>query len=194
MYVLRGIRLFDEGDGGGTAGDSPAASDPPAEKPERVFTQAELNAAVKARLERENIAELKRKASEYDKLAESQKSEIEKAIERATKAEQEREAALAQISQSHVRADFFAKAAEQGVRRPEAAYKLAMAEGYIGEYKDGGVTGHDFKGLKATYPELFAPSANGRGDAGAGYGKAVDTDLRGKAALLAGIEQQAARR
>lgn len=62
----------------------------------RTFTQAELDKIVQSRLAKEraqfgDLNELRRKARAYDELAEASKSELQKAIERAEKAEAERD-------------------------------------------------------------------------------------------------------
>ena len=59
--------------------------------PEKTFTQAELDAVVQDRLDREkkkiaeygDLDELKRKAEQFDKIEEESKSELEKANEKA---------------------------------------------------------------------------------------------------------------
>lgn len=61
------------------------------------FTQADVDRIVRDRLARQKAQfgdydDLKTKAAEFDKIAESQKSELEKAQERATKAEAEAQA------------------------------------------------------------------------------------------------------
>jgi len=61
---------------------------------EKTFTQAELNAIVEDRLKRDrakyaDYEELKTKAAEYDKQTESNKTELQKATEKATKLQAE---------------------------------------------------------------------------------------------------------
>lgn len=81
-------------------------------KTERTFTQAELDSIVKERLkrDRERYADydaLKAKAEKYDAAEEANKSELQKAVERAEalkaeldgiKAEQARQALIAQVA------------------------------------------------------------------------------------------------
>lgn len=80
---------------------TPKESTPPVgNQGERVFTQAELNAAIAERLSRENIKELKAKAAELDQLKQSQMTEVEKAKSEAARLAQELAAknqALAEI-------------------------------------------------------------------------------------------------
>ena len=65
------------------------------EAAEKTFTQADVDRIVQeriARVKREapsDYEELKQKAAEYDKAQEAAKSELEKALDRATKAEEE---------------------------------------------------------------------------------------------------------
>jgi len=70
----------------------PAATPPPAPepdpKPDRTFTQAELDQIIAKRLSKySDYDDAKTKAAEFDKLAEAQKTELQKAQERAEKAE-----------------------------------------------------------------------------------------------------------
>ena len=64
----------------------------PVNKPEKTFTQSELNAIIEDRLGKEKAKyadydDLKAKAAEYDKQVNANKTELEKALDRATKAE-----------------------------------------------------------------------------------------------------------
>ena len=89
----------------------------PAEKPERTFTQAEMEAIIGDRLKRErakyaDYEELKGKAQQYDAAQEAAKSDLEKAVE-------ERDALKARLDKleaDKAHADAVAKAAsEHGV-------------------------------------------------------------------------------
>jgi chromosome segregation ATPase len=87
-----------EGEQGGNSGFTPPAS------------QEELNRIIADRISREKAKyadynDLKTKASEFDKLAESQKSETQKAIERAEAAER----ALAETQSERLRLSVIAK-------------------------------------------------------------------------------------
>jgi predicted nucleic acid-binding Zn-ribbon protein len=103
----------------------------PAGNQERTFTQAELDAVVRDRLKRErekyaDYAELQRKASAYDEAQEAAKSDLQKAVERAEKAEQ----ALAAVKAEQERAALVAKlAAEKGV----SAEMLSRMAGDVAE-------------------------------------------------------------
>ena len=70
------------------------ATTPTANEPERTFTQTELDAIVRDRLQRErnkyaDYEAYKEKAEKYDAAEEAQKSELQKATERATALETE---------------------------------------------------------------------------------------------------------
>lgn len=103
----------------------------PADIQERTFTQSELDAVVRDRLKRErekyaDYAELQRKASAYDEAQEAAKSELQKAEERAARAEQE----LAAIKAENERRALVAKlAAEKGV----SAEMLSRMSGDVAE-------------------------------------------------------------
>ena len=70
------------------------ATTPTANEPERTFTQAELDAIVRDRLQRErnkyaDYEAYKEKAEKFDAAEEAQKTELQKATERATALETE---------------------------------------------------------------------------------------------------------
>jgi len=78
----------DNGDDDSNTDDSKAGEDKP-----KTFTQADIDKIVKERLKREraqfaDYADVKKKAEEYDKLTAAQKSEVDKAVERAAQAEE----------------------------------------------------------------------------------------------------------
>lgn len=69
-------------DTGEPSGDTGASS---TEDP-KTFTQEDVNRILKkAKLEAGDVAELKRKAAEFDRLSEAQKTELEKATEKAAR-------------------------------------------------------------------------------------------------------------
>jgi hypothetical protein len=88
-----------------------------ADKPERTFTQAEMEAIIGERLKREkakyaDYSELQAKAAEYDKAQEASKSELQKAVEERDSLKSQLDAL--QAEKAH--ADAVAKAAsEHGV-------------------------------------------------------------------------------
>lgn len=117
------------------------------EKGERTFTQAELDAILADRLVRERskyagFDDLKAKAEKWAEFEESQKSETQKAIEAAQKAQQERDAAIQAGNTAMIKAKFLAVAASQGAEHPEDAYLLAQKNG-VAIDDEGNVTGVD---------------------------------------------------
>jgi len=98
---------------------------------EKTFTQAEMDAIIGERLNRlkakyADYDELKTKADAYDEAAEASKSELQKAVERAEKAEAE----LNSMKAERKRAEEVAKAAaENGVD----AELLARMSGDVAE-------------------------------------------------------------
>ena len=121
----------------------------PAENTERTFTQAELDAIVRDRLKRErekyaDYADLQTKAKAYDEAQEAAKSELQRAVERAEKAETE----LAGIKQEQERAALVAKlAAEKGV----SAEMLSRMAGDVAENAEW-LAAHD--ATKPKYPSV----------------------------------------
>lgn len=96
--------------------ENDATQGAPAEQ-ERTFTQAELDAIVGDRLKRERAKyadydELAQKARAYDEAAEASKSELQKAVERAEKAEGKLKALEDERKLAELRADV---AKEHGV-------------------------------------------------------------------------------
>lgn len=120
----------------------------PAEQ-ERTFTQSELDAIVRDRLKRErekyaDYADLQKKATAYDEAQEAAKSELQRAVERAEKAETE----LAGIKQEQERAALVAKlAAEKGV----SAEMLSRMAGDVTENAEW-LAAHD--AAKPKYPSV----------------------------------------
>jgi len=121
---------------------------------DRTFTQAEVDALIKERLGRTKAQyadydDLKAKAQAWAEYEEKQKSELQKANERATKAETERQAALQTAQERMVKATFIAEAAGLNVKRPQDAYALAKADGLQFE-----VTGDSVSGVKEAVQAL----------------------------------------
>ena len=79
----------------------------PEEKPERTFTQAEVEETVKERLARErkkyaDYAALKAKAEKFDEAEEAAKSDLQKATERADKLQKELDGIRAQMQRDGI--------------------------------------------------------------------------------------------
>ena len=112
------------GGGGGGGGDDPAKTDPPkgGDDPAKEYkapqTQEELDRIVQSRLsrEREKYAghdELKKKADEYDKAQEAQKTELQKASDKASAAE-------TRAAEAELKAMKLEVAAEKGLNATQA--------------------------------------------------------------------------
>ena len=145
----------------------------------RTFTQAEVDAILKERLGRvkgqfADYDELKQKAAAYAEYEEKQKTELQKASERATKAEQERDNALKTAQARIIKATFIAEASALGVKRPQDAYALAAADGL-----EFSIDGENVTGVKEAVKALVddgrlplttrpaAPDLNGGAGSGA---------------------------
>lgn len=61
---------------------APPEGEAKGDKPEATFTQADVDRIIADRLKRENIAELKRKAADFDAATDASKSEIDRLTER----------------------------------------------------------------------------------------------------------------
>jgi len=110
--------------------DATGGGQQPAPADERRFTQAELEAHLDERLKRERkkyegFDELKQKAAKWAEHEELQKSELQRAQERADKAERERAAAMARSSDALIRAAVVAAAGRLGAKHPDDAFRLA---------------------------------------------------------------------
>jgi hypothetical protein len=128
-----------------TPKDAPGGGTQPATGGERTFTQAELDRILGDRLarDREKYADydtLKAAAAELEALKEAEKTELEKAKDAATKAQAERDAALAKAQDTLIRAAFVTEAAKAGAAHPEDAYALADRAG-VKVAEDGTITG-----------------------------------------------------
>ncbi len=131
-----------KGDGQPPAG---SVTEPPKQDAERTFTQEELNAIVQDRLGRErkkfeDYDDLKTKADKWAELEESQRTELEKAQNRATELEAERDKALLEANSRILSASVMSAAALAGAAHPGDAFALVDLAGLsIGD--DGKVTG-----------------------------------------------------
>lgn len=109
-------------------GQQPETTDEPR------FTQADIDRVVAERLERErkkytDYGDLKKKAEKWAEYEEAQKSELQKAQERADQAERDRQAAIDAANERMIRAAFLAEAGKVGAQHPEDAYLLAQRDG-----------------------------------------------------------------
>lgn len=134
------------GDGDPDPAD-PDPTDPPADPPARSFTQDEVNrilAAEKRKLlaDQPDLTELRRKAAAYDEAQAANQSELEKAIERATKAETERDDARGQLSKTLRDSAVIAAAVRAGAVDPSAVVALLGSDA-VTIADDGTITGAD---------------------------------------------------
>lgn len=161
----------DDGDkGAGKGGDAGAGGGS-----DKTFTQADVDRIVQDRVARAkgtapaDYEDLKVKAAEYDKLADANKTELEKAQEAARKATEERDAAIATSRETAKQTAVLAAAATAGVVKPEQIYALLPKDAVtIGD--DGQVTGADdaVKAFIADNPHFVGQKSNGSGSADGG--------------------------
>lgn len=96
------------------------------------------------------------------------KTELEKLSSRLAETERRALDAEQRIATAEVRADFTAKALQEGVTDVRLAYLAAQSDGLLGAYEDGDVSAHDFKALRKNYPHLFRPAGSANGSSGSG--------------------------
>lgn len=158
----------------GQQGDPPAdegvagggTTTPP--KPDaKTFTQAELDAIIADRVRRATPADyddLKKKAGEYDSLQEGQKTELEKAQAKATKAEQERDAAIGRANATLVRAAILTEASSQSAVDADTVAALLGNDESVVVQADGSVAGakEAVKALLKAKPFLVKAAGGGR--------------------------------
>jgi hypothetical protein len=129
----------------GTTEEEETTQETETQEPPRTFSQADVDRIIKDRLAREkskyaDYDDLKDQAGKWQKHLDDQKSELERAQERAEQAEQAREEALQRAEESMIRAAFLAEAGKLQAAHPEDAYRLAdLASVRIAE--DGSVEG-----------------------------------------------------
>lgn len=126
--------------------DEPTApAETGAEPAEQTFTQAQLNQAIQDRLARvqkkyEGFDELRAKAEQFDQLQDQQKTEIQKAQERATKAEQAAATRTQAANERLIEAAVLSQATSQKAIKPEHLFKL-IDRSTVTVGDDGQVTG-----------------------------------------------------
>lgn len=109
----------------------PPEDQTPAETPpeEKTFTQADLDRVVSERLKRErekfgDVDELRQKAKDYDALQEAQKTELQKAADRAEAAETRARVLEEGLKQERTRNAITAAASKANFHDPEDAFRL----------------------------------------------------------------------
>lgn len=126
---------------------APAPDDPPEPKKDepKPYTQAELDRMFQDRVARErqkfaDYDDLKAKAEKFDKLEADSQTELEKAQQRAEKAERDRNAALETANDRLIEAAVLAEGTSQKAIKPEHLHKLIDRSSVtVGD--DGQVTG-----------------------------------------------------
>lgn len=163
-----------EGAGGGQGTGDGTQTDEG--KPEKTFTQAELDRHIADRLARQKAQfgdydDLKSKASKFDELEQAQKSELER--EREARAAAEAAAAKANETATETlrRAAIIAEAAKAGAVDPDAAYALLEDKAAL-VVEDGKVAGvaDAVAALLEAKPYLKAQQGSQRGSGGANQG------------------------
>lgn len=147
---------------------APAPPDPP-----RTFTQTELDKIVQDRLAREakkydGFDDLKTKAAEFDKLQEAQKTELQKATDRAAEFEKKAADAETRAKETALRAAIIAEAAKKNVVDPDAAAALIDRGSF--EFDDAGAPTNVAEAMDALLkakPYLAGGGTRGNADQGA---------------------------
>lgn len=115
---------------------------PPAPSFEPITSQEDFDRRIQERIARvkatppADYEDLKKKAAEFDKLQEANKTELEKAQERAAKAEREAADATTRAQESLLRSSVIAEAARKNVVDPDAA--VALIDRTAIEFADDG--------------------------------------------------------
>lgn len=161
--------------------DEPAPEATPEPTPEpapadKTFTQAQVDRLIQDRLARakkpDDYDDLKKRAEEYDKLQDAQKTELQKAQERADKAEQTAAQRTQAADRRLIEAAVLAEASKQRAIKPEHLHKLINSESVtVGD--DGQVTGAEeaVKSFLEANPEYVGNARPGGGaDLGARQG------------------------
>lgn len=154
--------------------DPPSGGDPPPDEFKPITSQEEFDRMVKARIARErqkyaDYPDLKSKAAEFDKLQDTQKTELQKAAEARAAAERDRELARLDLQNERIKTAIYGSAASVGIA-PEAAFRLADHSSI--DFDDDGVPTSDsveteVKKVLEQYPQLAtARRPQGSGDGG----------------------------
>lgn len=140
----------DKGAGAPPAGNPAGAGAPAGGTDAKTFTQGELDAIIAARLAREKPdPEVLRKAAEFDKLEEANRTELEKAQAAAAKAEQKAKDAETRANQTLIRAAIMAEAASQNAADVDTVLALLVGSDAVT------IEGDDVKGAKAAVAKLL---------------------------------------
>lgn len=151
----------------------PPKADPPGDQA-KTFTQAELERIVQDRVARESkkydgFDDLKTKAAEFDKIQDQQKSELQRANERAEKAERDAAERTTAANTRLMEAAVLSEATKQKAIKPEHLFKLIDTKKVtVGD--DGQVAGAEgaVKAFLEANPEYVGTTShNGGADQGA---------------------------
>ena len=120
--------------GGANPNDANGGGEQPGQQGDRTFTQAQLDAIVGDRVQRERTKfadydTLKSAAAQWEEHRKAQMSELEKAQARITELERVSAEAQEQAAQTLIRSAFLTEAAKLGAAHPEDAYLLAELDG-----------------------------------------------------------------
>lgn len=153
-----------EANGGGPGAESGKSQDPPTKDPALVATE---NEAKRLRYEKRQAEE---KAEKLEKqlqtIEDAKKTDLDKALERASKAEDEVKALRSQVQEQEVRFAVLAEAGRLNVIDPESAYRLIPRDQVIIENGVPQNVGDVVQTLITEKPWLVkAPSGGGSGPA-----------------------------
>jgi hypothetical protein len=147
------------------------------------FSQLDLDAIISDRLSRQKAQfadydALKQKATQFDAIAEAQKTETQKLTDARVKAEQERDAALKKATDRLIRAAFVSAAAKAGAAHPEDVFALADVSGVSIDDSDNvvGVDAAVEAVVKAGRVPLAQRGKTPSTDAGAGGGQRASAE------------------
>lgn len=153
--------------------DPAIAADPSPAPEAKTFTQEDVDRVVKDRLARERAKydgfdDLKKKASEFDKLEAEKKSELEKAQERATELERQIAEATRKADENALRSAIVAEAARKKVVDPDAAFALVDRSSLVLDDSNTPTNiGEVIDALLEAKPYLAGTRAQGSADLGA---------------------------
>lgn len=126
----------EEGEGEGS-GEGEGEGNKPEPKSEETFTKAQLEDIIKQRLasERkkyEGFDDLKKKASEYDKIQQGNMSELEKLNQKLAEEQQKAEQAQAKLTSTLIKNAVMSEAVKAGAVDPDTVYALVHASSDFG--------------------------------------------------------------
>lgn len=146
---------------------------PPETESKAKFTQEDLDRVVQERLSRatpKDYEDLKAKAAEFDKLQESQKTEVERAIARAEKAETKTTETEAKANAKLKRAAIIEAAANQSAADVSVVVALLVNDESIAIGKDDEITGADAAVKKLLKEKPFLVKGASTGASGGEFG------------------------